>query len=270
MKISDIIKKIVIDYVEKNLFHKYGYYKKLSLIEFTPIELPLIDCFHSNDLIKFIKIGGSFGGDVHEAGILLSKIVQKETLEVTKMDITSINSVSVSKSKSSGYSFGSLYEFGKSIYEERGDKWDIEECLAHIKKRGDVLDIVYYNWDGRYKWVNADGSHHFAVAIYHAINGGFPVEVDVRQTIKSINKSIAEELLKKYALFVINERNAYEIRKFFNDDVASDFRVFDSCNTLLAISRANSNSKQIKALENIDNRYVLNLNDYLLDKIVEE
>ncbi|EOF4405206.1 DUF6685 family protein, partial [Campylobacter upsaliensis] len=75
--------------------------------------------------------------------------------------------------------------------------------------------MFYYEWSNLYEWYNSDGSHHFAVAMYHLRNENQTYKAKVKITTKRINQKNLKELLEKYDFFMTHKNNAYKVYSLF-------------------------------------------------------
>lgn len=233
-------------------------------MDFETIDYPEINCFYSNDLNKFITISNYERGHIVN---LFSNLI-KDREEQKKINIKDVSSIMSSKSKSSGYSFETLYLFGKNIYVDRNNKWDFGDCISHFMYKKDVLDMYYYMWNGRYAWSNSDGSHHFAVAVFHAENANTNHMINTNMTIKYIDEYIANEILNKYSIFVINSKNENSLRECFIENEIHFFNIKYSTNVLVVFDKSNHNiSAYVKIFEQIDDKKILDFNKYLQNKL---
>lgn len=239
--------------------------EKLIDINFKKIYTPLIDCFDSDDLDVFINIENSYKND--DVQTLFSKLIKTHD-ENSQIDIKEIDSISSSKSKWD-YSFDSIYLFGKNVYVDRDCKWSFEKCITHITSRKDILDISYYSWNNKYTWHNSDGSHHFAVASFLATNEKIEHEFNCNLTIKKIDEEIAKNLLNTFDMFVIHQNCRYELNDCFDYDI-SMYDILHTTNTLVLFEKNNNLDKYIKTLQKIDEKYILNLNAYLDERIKKQ
>lgn len=260
MSIKELVIKVIKPYICKECL----VYEKLFSINFETIDYPEINCFYSNDLNKFISIKNYERGHIVN---LFSDLI-KDRKEQKKINIKDVSSIMCSKSKSAGYDFENLYLFGKNVYVDRNDKWDFEECLSHFMYKKDVLDMSYYMWNGRYVWINSDGSHHFAVAVFHAENANTNHMINANVTIKYIDESVANEILNNYSIFVISSKNENYLRECLGENEIHFFDINDSTNILAVFDKSNHNiSAYVKIFEQIDEKKILDFNKYLQNKL---
>lgn len=258
MSIKELVIKVIKPYICKECL----VYEKLFSIEFEHIDYPEIDCFHSNDLNKFIDINNDENNDIIG---LFSNLIKDEK-ELKNIDIKEIGSVTASKSNLAGSNFETLYFFGKDVYINK--KWDFQECVSYLNIEKDILSIHYYKWNNRYEWHNSGGSHHFAVAVFHAKNSNINHMINANVTIKYINEHVANEILNKYSIFVINSKNENSLRECFVENEIHFFNINYSTNVLAVFDKNNHNiSAYVKIFEQIDDKKILDFNKYLQNKL---
>lgn len=179
-------------------------------IKYTPISsVPFVDCFHSDDIYDFLP---NLSHIKYPFDVLAS-IVKISKEKHQSIDFREISSFSDSKSKQSYFTFNTIEEFGKSVWER--ERWTIEGCMKHIEDnvfyRNHPVSVTFYKWNKRLKISNPDGSHHFAAAV-HLLNSGTPYAgntifpVVYREI--SIDSLSAKELFEQFYFFVIT-RSTY-------------------------------------------------------------
>jgi hypothetical protein len=259
-----MLKEFIKKAIKHSFYRECIIYEKLFSINFELINYPRLDCFHSNDLSNFVKINNYENKNFVD---LFSNLI-KEKKEVKKINIKEVNSIMSSKSKSSGYSFETLYLFGKNIYLDRNNKWDFDECISHVLYKKNVLDMYHYNWNDRYAWSNSDGSHHFAVAVFHAENENKIYIIDANVTIKYIDEHIANKILNIYSVFVINSKNENSLRECFKKEEIYIFNIAHGNDSLVVFDKSNRNIiSYVRILELIDDKKILDFNKYLQNRL---
>lgn len=257
-----VLKKQFKNICKKYFFQDYLVIEKLIAINFKIIDNPIIDCFDSDDLNVFTNINSSYTND--DIQTLFSKLITTYE-ENSQIDIKQINSIEYSKSKYN-YSFDSIYLFGRDVYVDRDCKWTFEECIKHIMIKKDILDISYYAWNNKYTWHNSDASHHFAVASFLARNEKIEHEFNCNLTINKIDEEIAKNLLNTFDMFVIHQECRFELNDCFDENILM-YDISHTTNTLVLFEKNKSLDKYIKILQKIDEKYILNLNAYLEERI---
>lgn len=257
-----VLKKQFKNICKKYFFQDYLLIEKLIDINFKIIDTPIIDCFESDDLDVFTNINSSYTND--DIQILFSKLITTYE-EKSQIDIKQLNSIQSSKSKYN-YSFDSIYLFGREVYVNRDCKWTFEKCITHIISRKDILDISYYSWNKKYTWHNSDGSHHFAVASFLATNEKIEHKFNCNLTINKIDEEIAKNLLNTFNIFVINQECRFELNDCFDENILM-YDISHTTNTLVLFEKNKSLDKYIKILQKMDEKYILNLNAYLEERI---
>lgn len=235
-----------------------------------PINELKLDCFHSSDIFsRFgnLRVQDTNINDFNKISELFSKLVDKKNTQ-TQLDITKVDSVETSKS-SAKYSYPDIYSFGKDIFENRKDEWTLEECLSDFNSKPDQKHKYFKNMrNGRIGWVNYDGSHHFAVAIYHLINSGSSYYVDANICEKSINNDIAKTILNEYDVFILNKDEALNGKLRYLDNLNYGLFSFDSngdCKEFCLIISKESTHPIINVLLKYDKRHILYLNELLIE-----
>lgn len=225
-------------------------------IEFKEIDYKYceINCFNSNDLWFFINQRNE-----HFKEFFINE-EKNENLNFLKVD-----SISASKSKSSGYRFETIYSFGKNVLIDRKMNWTYESCIKHNEK-DKILPLSYYKWNNRYEWKNSDGSHHFAAANFLATNNGYEHIVNCNIKSISINNEVANNLLGNYEMFVFNIYS-YIIEEIFKEDIIDIVRIQDGHIMVLFDKDKSKNKGYINLLKLIDKKYALYFNDYLESRL---
>ncbi len=256
-------------YIISSSFNEDEITKQILLFDFETVYEPKLNSFNSDDLSSFIKIysdGIYFHND--EIQKLFSQLIffERKVLNIN-LDLKSIDSVFASKSL--GKDYDTMYLFGKNVYVDRNDRWSFDECIKHITE-DEPFDIYYYLWNDRYAWVNANGSHHLAVANFLATNEHIVHNLVCNVTIKKINNEIAIKILKDFEMFIIHNEIKYTLKKILGKD---NILMYDlnSQNTLILFDKNNQIfDKLIRLLKIIDNQYILNLNDYLINRLTNQ
>ncbi len=221
-------------------------------IDYTYCEL---NCFNSNDVWFFIDEKNE-----HFKGFFTREEQNKD------LNFLRVDSISDSKSKSSGYRFDTIYSFGKNVLIDRKMNWDFENCIKHIRKDTNKLRLFYYKWNNRYEWSNSDGSHHFAAANFLATNNRYEqlFNCDIKSI--SINKEVANKLLNSYEMFVFNI-SSYIIDNIFKEDIIDTIRINNRHIVVLFDKDKARNKEYFNLLKLIDKKYVLYFNEYLYSRL---
>ncbi|KAA3682652.1 DUF6685 family protein (plasmid) [Campylobacter fetus] len=226
-----------------------------------------LDCFNSDNVSFFIKPKNCYS---RKQRTILEDIIQiEESNNIIELDLKRINSISSSKSKSSGYKYKDIYEFGKNVFVERNKKWSLEECIKHTENglgnKEKIYEIRYYKWNNRYEWLNSDGSHHFAVANYIITNKNINYKIKCQITTYSIKEEL-KTIIDNYCMFLINDKLQYHLYELFlNTDI--NIILLESNNCLILIKKNETYKNLIQLMKIIDNKYIFYLNDYLNEKV---
>ncbi len=244
---------------------------KILSIDFEDIGYPLLNCFKSNDMGVFTHIRSFNRGEDFKK--LFNGLTKKSEAVCSEIDIKKVSSLRSSKSKSSGRDFKTMYLFGKDVYVDRDDKWEFEDCISHVMNHlardEPRLELFLYQWNGKYHWDNSGGSHHFAVASFHAQNNKIDYSFQANIIEISIDRGVANNLLVNYEMFIVCERSQHDLEECFNE---KDICLFDVgyLNNVLVVFDKNNNSikKHINLLKNLDSKKVLHFNRYLKERLV--
>lgn len=239
-------------------------FKRNILEEIVNIEFKEIDykycelnCFNSNDLWFFIN---------QRNDLFKEFFVNEEKNE--NLNFLKVDSISASKSKSSGYRFDTIYSFGKNVLIDRKMNWDFENCINHIKYeyKEKPLRLYFYKWNNRYEWNNGDGSHHFAAANFLAANNSYEQIFNCNIKSISINNEVANNLLDNYEMFVFNI-SSYILEEIFKEDIIDIIRIQDGHIMVLFDKDKSKNKGYINLLKIIDKKYALYFNEYIESRL---
>lgn len=243
--------------------------KQLINFDFEEITIPPLNCFNSNDLDVLTRINILFNRNLNETKKLLMNLVSIEKEEkITQLDLTRIDSISSSKSKSSGYVFNNVYDFGKYLVLKNKHAWTLDECKRHIgeKLKNDIYELNYYKWNDRYEWGNIDGSHHFAVANFIVTNQNLEYKINCVVKNYSLNIENIKDLTNNFYIFIIRKNLPYLLMDMFDrNEIKMCDAWHDSC--VFLINKINSRKNLINLLKIIDRKYVFNLGEYLINLI---
>jgi hypothetical protein len=254
------INKILTRYHKKDEFNNI---KELLNFKFQELKFYPINCFHSNnlDIFTFANWKASHYPNKKD---LKDLIINKSEDKQIQLDLIKIDSISASKSKSAGYKFDSIYDFGKYLILERGHNWTLHECEKHIKEKlnDNIYKINYYEWNNRYEWNNIDGSHHFAVANFIITNQRLNYKINCQVETYGLNKNKIKNLLDSFHIFIISTNLQNFIFNIFNFGEIKFYGVNeDMC--IVLIKKSEDVNILIKLFRNIDNKYIFNLDEYL-------
>lgn len=233
-----------------------------------PMNKIKIDCFNSDDYLSYFSNLKFMNGNIdnpNDITSMFSNLVFENEIK-TKIDITKVDSVAASKS-AENHSYPNMYSFGKDVYEVRGNKWSLEECLE------DFNSVTKQKWiyskdcrNNRIIWNNKDGSHHFAVAIYHLINMNTPYLVDAVLCERNIDNKVAALICENYEVFITNKDSHLNIIFKALKELEYGLFLFDSNgsnkNCCLIINK-NSSNMILDILKKFDKDYILHLNPML-------
>ena len=258
------MQKWMLETVKNKFFNECIERERIISLMLEPIDHHEINCFYSNDLWKFLDIHDHWKKT--KASELLKNLIKLKKNE-EKINLTRLNSIACSKSKSAGYRFQSIYLFGKNVFLDRNEKWSFDGCIKHIMDRHNEINLYHYLWNDRYSWSNSDGSHHCAVAIFLAENNSITYELQANISIKYIDLDIANELLDLYDIFVINQSNKYELQNCFEEEILM-YDISNTTNTLVLFEKPHIRlHDQVRLLQKFDSSKILFFNDYLLERI---
>ena len=265
--IKQIFTKIYSSGIKKLLFYtnpEFKMYEDILRINFLEIEHPKLNCWNSDTLGKYINFQSQI---TCKANHLLNNLISKTEYR-SKINLKKIDSISASKSKSSGKIYENIYLFGQYMCVVENVDWTFDESINHIlgkhQQYNKVQDIIYYSWNDRYHWVNSDGSHHLAVANFIATNERIDYFFDCNVTAYKINDTVAEELINNYELFILHQKIQYNFTKIFHRDMICILSNRNYDEVLIAIKKENTHINDvIRFLKKFDKKYVFNVNDYL-------
>ncbi len=249
----------------KNSLKANQIYEEIINLPFEEINKYELNCFNSNNISFFIKPEFHH---IRQQKTILEDIIQIEKSNtIIELDLRKIDSISASKS--SRYKYKNIYEFGKNVFVEQNNKWNLEECIKHVedglRNKEKTYEIRYYKWNNRYEWLNYDGSHHFAVANYITTNQNINHKIKCQITTYSIKEEI-KTIIDNYHIFIINsklEHHLYTI--FLNTDIK--IHLLESNNCLILIKNNKIYKNIIQLMKIIDNKYIFCLNDYLNENL---
>lgn len=163
-------------------------------------------------------------------GLLSNLFTQDECKEMDDFDLGIVKSISCSKSNNKTNYFANInlhksnidprdiiYLFGFNIFQVLNKKggWDLQSCIKHFQENK-ILEFAYYEWADWYEWNNHNGSHHFAVVLYHLRNNQEKYKVKVRVKIERLNQDNLKKLLGGYEIFMTHEDNIYKTNSLSN------------------------------------------------------
>jgi len=240
-----------------------GTINKLLENQFEPINKPIINCWNSNDLSFFLNPKRG-----NEIIIKLLKSVLVYDEKISDIELSSISSLFFSKSKAWGYNYDSLYLFGENTFKEK--KWSLDFCLGWESFNKQIIQVRHYRWNNKYAWANQGGSHHFGVAVYHLINADKCCLQSAKIIEISISADIVLQMQKSYDMFVCDSGHKnFFINLFSRENV--HIVEYNSNVVLLVFQKENESMKQfISLLDNLDERYILNLNTYIEERLEKQ
>ncbi|EFS4221557.1 hypothetical protein HXR77_000242 [Campylobacter upsaliensis] len=236
-----------------------------------------INCFGSNNDFKLLQFDTNPLKWKDFIDLIDSLIITDNCREVDDFDLRLVDSISNSKSNNTLNYFANinlrktnikpkdiLYLFGHSIFER--EKWKLESCINHFHNNK-TLEIFHYEWSNLYEWYNGDGSHHFAVAMYHLRNENQAYKAKVKITTKRINQKNLKELLEKYDFFMTHKNNAYKVCSLFEQtSISQYYNVFSLHNKdfcLLVFKKQQAADFIIKIFSKLDSKYFFHWNEEL-------
>ena len=214
-----------------------------------------LNCFNSDDLSCFVNENNDY---------FKGFFVKDEYND--DINFLDINSISASKSKSSGYLFDTIYSFGKNVLIHRKMNWSFERCIKHIEMDSKKLNLVYYKWNDKYEWKNSDGSHHFAAANFLATNNGYEQSFDCEVIKYSINKEVINKLFESYEMFVFNIPS-YILTEVFKEDIQDIIHIKNNHIIVLFDKDKAKYKGYLNLLRLIDKKYILYFNEYLYSRL---
>lgn len=245
---------------------------KFSKLQFKKISIYETDCFHADNLRELLKISkrSVCCQKAEQIREILSQLVLKENIGEVDFDLKKLTNVIASKSLNEKDNPITMYHFGENIFHDKDIKKNtsyqsIENCINHISNsRSDyVFNIHYIAWENRYEWHNNGGSHHCAVAVFHANSLQKEYLIKAELTIEKIDLNIANSINEKYKIFILNYETPYD---FYNCFPSRDQYIFlESASKILIFDKKNikKNRKLISLLEAYDQQYILDFNRYL-------
>lgn len=245
---------------------------KLLTLQLKEIDDVKIDCFHSHDLCRFQSFRTYNQKAEHIANLIKSIIINSEQNDI-QFDLRKLTNVSASKSLAWGYSYDSMYSFGRNLInvvdivnQDNGKSFiSIESCLNHMRYNDEfVFRIDHVLWENRYVWLNDDGSHHCAIAIFYAENQHKELLVNASFRIQSLNQKVINEINEKYKIFVVSSKKYYELQNLISQYKPIFLEPQQSQNMLLVFEKNNQTpNKLIRFLETYDQRYILDFNHHI-------
>lgn len=211
-----------------------------------------------------------------------SLIIMQDYREIEDFNLGLVKSVSNSKSDNPHNYFANInlknsnikprdliYLFGFDTFqqEEKKDNWNLESCIKHFQK-DKILDLTYYEWCDWYEWNNSDGSHHFAVALYHLRNNKEKYTTKVRIQTAKINQEVLKKLLQEYQIFMTHTSNIYKFNSLFEHIlIKKHFHSFSLCShknfDLLVFRKQYISDFVLGILNKIHSKYLFNWNKEL-------
>lgn len=233
-----------------------------------PMNKIKMDCFNSSDYISYFHNLNFMDGNIanpNDITSMFSNLVFENEIR-TQIDITKVDSVSASKS-AANRSYPDMYSFGKDVYEIRGNKWSLEECLKDFNSKPDQTFKYSKNCrNNRIIWNNYDGSHHLAVAIYHLMNMNTPYLVNAVLCERNIDNKVATLICENYEVFITYKDSHLNIIFKALKELEYGIFSFDSNgsnkNCCLIINK-NSSNMILDILKKFDKDYILHLNPML-------
>ncbi len=89
-------------------------------------------------------------------------------------------------------------------------KNDFNDCMRHCFPGKGPFDIVFCAWDGKYFWLNNDGSHHLGASYGYAKRVGEDYAIPAALKQWSINEEAAN-LLNAHFISMITKTDGYEL-----------------------------------------------------------
>ncbi len=245
---------------------------KLISLKLEGIDDVKIDCFHSDDLGRFYSFR-TYNHQHEDIANLIKSVVKNNEPTNVKFDLKKLTNVISSKSLSWGYSFDTMYSFGRNLVNAVGlvnihnDKTfsSIENCFQDMRCNDEfVFRIDHVLWENRYIWLNDGGSHHCATAIFYAENQHKELLVNASFRIQSLDKKAINEINGKYKIFVVSSKKYYELQKLISPYKPIFLEPLQSQNMLLVFEKNNQlPNKIIRFLETYDQRYILDFNNHI-------
>lgn len=249
----------------QNKLNEYSLIEKILETKFNEISRLKTDCFRINELDYFL--GDTSNCTNPKVEVLLTNLFIETNLpNPKKLDIKKITTIYSSWSKSSGYSYESIYLFGAEFIKlGKYTSLSFNQLINDILKcHKNSLKVHYYSWLNQCEWINNDRSHRFALATYYAYEKNIVYNADVSIISYEMDTKNFNELLKKYELFILNKNTLYEITKHF-----SNHETYFTCelineNILIGFDKNNFNFDNIIELfKKFDENFVLNFNAYI-------
>lgn len=260
--------------IAKEYFPTYYSLDKLLKIQLEEIEIVKIDCFHTHDLERFNSFL-TYNRQNEDIATLIRSIVKNDEPANIKFDLRKLTNVSSSKSLSWGYSFDTMYSFGRNlinvvdivnIHKDRTFS-SIESCFQNMRCNDEfVFRIDHVLWENRYVWLNNDGSHHCATAIFYAENQHKELVVNASLSTQSLNEEVINELNQHYKIFVISAKKYYELQNSLSLYSPIYIEPIQGQDILLIFEKNKSKVPKIilRFLESYDQRYIFDFNRHLL------
>jgi len=257
----------------KEYFPHFYTIENLLDLQLEEIDSVKIDCFHRHDLGRFYSFKTYSQKDEHIANLIKS-IVNNSELKNVQFDLRKLTNATASKSLSWGYSYDSMYLFGRNLVNvvdmvnQYGDKSfsTIESCLQDMRYNDEfIFRIDHVLWENRYVWINDGGSHHCATAIFYAENQHKELLVNTSFCIQSLNKNAIKEINDKYKIFVISSKRYSKLQNNLSSYHPIYLEPLQSQNMLLIFEKDNNQVPDIimRFLETYDQRYILDFNRYI-------
>ena len=243
---------------------EYSNIEQLLYFDYKKIKIPQINCFNSNIFSDFCHWHCSVKTEIEKE--IKNLIIEEKESKIIQLDLTRIDSIGSSKSKSRGEIFDTIYDFGKHLVLENKYNWTLDECKKHIEEKlhNGTYELNYYKWDDRYEWNNIDGSHHFAVANFIITNQKLDYKINCLVKEYSLNEVVLKDLLNKYYIFISEKDFYYLIFEKFSQDEIKKCKI-NNDDYMFFINKNTHQRYLIKLLKIIDNRYVFNFNEFLKD-----
>ncbi|EAJ0762030.1 hypothetical protein CE390_09110 [Campylobacter coli] len=237
------------------------------------IKLLKLNEYYIKSSLVYIKDGQWLQKQDDFIGLLSNLFKQDEYKEIDDFDLGVVKSISCSRSNNETNYFANInlyesnidprdiiYLFGFDAFRALNKKggWDLQSCIKHFQE-DKILEFTYYEWADWYEWNNHNGSHHFAVALYHLRNNQDKYKVKARIKIEKLNQYNLKKLLEEYEIFITHEDNIYKINSLFNQIfTAQDYKNYKLNNdkTYAIVFKKNKiNNFILNILNKLDSKY---------------
>lgn len=210
--------------------------------------------------------------------LLSNLFTQDEYKEIDDFDLGLVKSISCSRSNNETNYFANInlngsninpkdiiYLFGFNTFQSMNDEngWDLKSCIKHFQEN-EILEFTYYEWADWYEWDNNNGSHHFAVALYHLRSNQEKYKVKARIKIERLNQYNLKKLLEEYEIFMTHEDNVYKINSLFKQIfTVQDYKNYELNNDkiyLIVFKKNKINNFVLNMLSKLDSKYFFHWN----------